>query len=102
MKRVIPVNTAESAYPPTVDPSASVGPAIMRVPIVRKVGCFTSCSFCCRNGWTDRFVPRGFRSLIFALSQKLQSDNIRTNEKFVAISGMLNLTFLTDHIIPFV
>lgn len=45
MKRVIPVNTAESAYPPTVDPSASVGPAIMRVPIVRKVGCFTSCSF---------------------------------------------------------
>lgn len=45
MKRVIPVNTEESAYPPTVDPSASVGQAIMRVPIVRKVGCFTSASF---------------------------------------------------------
>lgn len=61
MKRVIPVNTEESAYPPTVDPSASVGQAIMRVPIVRKVGCFTSyrdsfvvyvyhrrCCCCCR------------------------------------------------------
>lgn len=54
VKRVIPANTAESAFPPTVDPSASAGPAIMRAPIVRKVGCFTSGSFvvydrcCCR------------------------------------------------------
>lgn len=45
VKRVIPANTVESAFPPTVDPSVSAGPAIMRAPIVRKVGCFTPGSF---------------------------------------------------------
>lgn len=99
MKRVIPVNTAESAYQPTVDPSASVGPAIMRVPIVRKVGCFTSGSFvvydrCCCVPFPEtdgQICPSCLPSvsilnLFSSLCAKIMI--IATNEKFIAISGI--------------
>lgn len=56
VKHVIRASTAESVSPLIAGPSASVDPAIMRAPIVRKVGCFTAgCLRCLRQRARDAY-----------------------------------------------